>query len=214
MNYIITISREFGCNAREIARNLASRLGIPFYDKDLVDLAAEKAGVNVSVIKESDEVMNNKQNRLFDEFGYGSSTTFFSEKAISAQAAVIREIADRNESCIMFGRCADYFLREYPNVVSVFFYAPMDKRIQHIAATYGLSAKNAEKLVKKIDKQRHNYYKYVTGKNRGDRHGKHVMLDVSYYGLDATVDMLYEAVRIRFSEESKGKYKFGSLNNL
>ncbi len=211
MKYVITISREFGCNAREIARNLASALGVPFYDKDLVDLAAEKAGVDISVITESDEKMNHKQNRLFDEFGYGSSTTFFSEKAISTQAAVIREIADRNESCIMFGRCADYILREYPNVLNLFFYAPMDKRIRHIASSYGLSARNAEKMIKKIDKQRHNYYKYVTGKNRGDRHGKHVMLDVSAYGVQGSVELLYEAIRIRFSEESKEKYKFGNL---
>jgi cytidylate kinase len=199
--YIITISREFGCNAREIGRTLASRLGVPFYDKDLVDLAAEKAGVHRDVIEVSDEVMNKKQNRLFDEFGYGSSTTFFSEKAINAQAQVIHEIADRKESCIMFGRCSDYILREYPNVLNFFFYAPLDWKISHIARTYELTAKNAEKMIKRIDKQRHNYYKYVTGKNRGDRSGKHVMLDVSVYGVEGSVELLTEAVRIRFSEE-------------
>lgn len=198
--YIITISREFGCNAREIGRSLASRLGVPFYDKDLVDLAAEKAGVHRDIIKESDEVMNRKQNRLFDEFGYGSSTSFFSEKAINAQAEVIREIADRKEACIMFGRCSDYILREYPNILNFFLYAPMDWKIRHIAKTYELTEKNAEKMIKRIDKQRHNYYKYVTGKNRGDRSGKHVMLDVSVYGVEGSVELLTEAVRIRFSE--------------
>lgn len=212
MRYIITISREFGCNAREIGRSLASRLGVPFYDKDLVDLAAEKAGVNRTVITESDEVVNKNQNSLFDEFGYGSSNSFLSERAISAQAAVIHEIADKNESCVMFGRCSDYFLREYPNTLNFFLYAPMDKRIQHIAVSYELSAKNAEKMIKKIDKQRHNYYKYVTGKNRGDRHGKHVMLDVSLYGIEGSVELLYEAVRIRFEEDSVQKFKLGNLD--
>ena len=196
--YIITISREFGCNAREIGRTLASRLGVPFYDKDLVDMAAAKAGVNREVIVESDEVMNRKQSRLFDEFGYGSTTWFYSEKAINAQDAVIREIADRNVSCIMFGRCSDYVLREYPNVLNLFFYAPLEKRIDHIAKTYNLTKKNSEKMIKRIDKQRHNYYKYVTGRNRGDRQGKHVMLDVSAYSIDGTVELLCEAVRIRF----------------
>ncbi len=198
--YIITISREFGCNAREIGRSLASRLGVPFYDKDLVDLAAEKAGVHRDIIKESDEVMNKKQNRLFDEFGYGSSTSFFSEKAINAQAEVIREVADRKEACIMFGRCSDYILREYPNILNFFLYAPVDWKIKHIAGTYELTEKNAEKMIKRIDKQRHNYYKYVTGKNRGDRSGKHVMLDVSVYGVEGSVELLTEAVWIRFSE--------------
>jgi cytidylate kinase len=199
--YIITISREFGCNAREIGRTLASRLGVPFYDKDLVDLAAEKAGVHIDVIKESDEVMNKKQSRLFSEFGYGSSTTFYSEKAISAQASVIREIADRQESCIMFGRCSDYILREYPNVLNFFFYAPLKERVKHIAKTYELTEKNADKMIKRIDKQRHNYYKYVTGRNRGDRTGKHVMLDVSTYGIEGSVELICEAIRIRFSDD-------------
>ncbi len=199
-NYIITISREFGCNAREIGRTLASRLGVPFYDKDLVDLTALKAGVNSDVIKESDEIMNTKYKRLFYEFGYGSTDSFYSEKSISTQATVIREIADKREACVMFGRCSDYILREYPNVLNFFFYAPMDKKIKHIANTYELTEKNAEKMIKKIDKQRHNYYHYVTGKNRGDRSGKHVMLDVSLYGVDGSVQLLLEAIHIRFGE--------------
>lgn len=200
--YIVTISREFGCNAREIARTLASRLGVPFYDKDLVDMAADKAGVHVDIIKESDEIMNRKQNTLFNEFVYGSSTSFYSEQAIQAQAEVIREIADKKESCVMFGRCSDFILREYPNIINFFFYAPLEERIKHIAKSYDLTEKNAEKMIKRIDKQRHNYYKYVTGRNRGDRIGKHVMLDVSTYGIEGSVKLLCEAIRIRFEDEN------------
>jgi len=199
--YIITISREFGCNAREIGRSLASKLGVPFYDKELVDLTAQKAGVNREAIKESDEIMNMKQGRLFADFGYGSSTAFYSETAITTQAEVIREIADKNESCIMFGRCSDFILKEYPNVLNFFLYAPLETRIDHIALTYELSVKNSDKMIKRIDKQRHNYYKYVTGKNRGDRYDKHVMVDVNTYGVDGTVELLCEAIRIRFAEK-------------
>ncbi len=204
-NYIITISREFGCGAREIGRALASHLAIPFYDKELVDLTAEKVHINVGLLQENDEVMA-RQNRLFTEFVYGSSTSFYSEQAIAAQADVIREIADKKESCIFFGRCSDYILREYPNVIHFFFFAPMEKRIQHIAKNYELSEKNAEKMIKHIDKQRHNYYKYVTGRNRGDRTGKHVMFDVSTYGVDGSVALICDAVRIMFADETvKGK---------
>lgn len=201
--YIITISREFGCNAREITRSLASKLDIAFYDKDLVDLTAQKACLNRDIIEEFDETSNGKVKRLFDEFGYGSSTSFYSEKAITAQAAVIRQIADRRESCILFGRCSDFILREYPNVINFFFYAPLEKRIKHIADTYELTEKEAEKMIKRIDKQRHNYYKYVTGKNRGDRDYKHVMLDVSFYGLEGSVNLLYDAVQIHFGDKNK-----------
>ncbi len=197
--YIITISREFGCNAREIARRLASKLGIPFYDKDLVDLAAEKANLNRNIIEESDEVINMKQSRLFSEFGYGSSSSFYSEKAIAAQAAVIREIADK-ETCIFFGRCSDYILREYSNVFNIFLYAPIEERIKHIAESYELTDKDAEKLVKRIDVQRHNYYKYVTGKDRGDRHCKHLMIDVSNFGMESSVNLLYDATKHLFPD--------------
>ncbi len=199
--YIITISREFGCNARVVGLALASKLGVPFYDKDLVDMAAHKAGVHIDVMKESDEVMNNKQNFLFNQFVYGSDTSFYSETAINTQVSVIREVADKGESCILFGRCSDYVLREYPNVINLFFFAPLEKRIAHIAKTYELTEKEAEKMIKRIDKQRHNYYKYVTGRNRGDRQGKHLMIDVIDFGVEGSVELIEKAINIRFSED-------------
>lgn len=196
MKYVITISREFGCGAREISRKIASNLGIKLYDKDLIDETAKEAGVHVDIIKKSDE----KAGRFFKEFSYGSSTTFYSEKAIDAQAKVIRKAAER-ESCILFGRCSDYFLREYQNCFNIFLYAPFEKRIEHISREYELEEKAAEKMIKKVDRQRHNYYKYVTGKNRGDRDGKHLMIDVSYYGIDGTVELICKAVKQKFNFE-------------
>ena len=192
---IITISREFGCGAREIARKLASELGIPFYDKDLVDMAAAKAGVHVDIFKNSDEVLSSRSaSKLFREFGYGSSTAFYSDKAIAAQADVIRSIAEKPDSAILFGRCSDYILREYPNMLNFFLYAPISYRVRHIAGAYDLDAKESAKLIKRVDKQRHNYYKYVTGQNRGDRNGKNLMIDVEKFGVDGTVKMMVAAI--------------------
>lgn len=199
MKYVITISREFGCGAREIARRLASDLDVTFYDKDLVTLAAEKAQINLEVFKQTDEVLVKKSTgALFKEFGFGSSTVFYSEQAINAQADVIREIANKKESCIMFGRCADYILREYAGVLNFFLYAPLSYRIAHIAQGYELEQGEAAKLIKRVDKQRHNYYKYVTGQNRGDRTGKNMMIDVERFGVDGTVKMMKEAVDCLF----------------
>lgn len=194
MKYAITISREFGCGGREIGRKIAAEMGVKFYDKDLIDETARKAGVHIDIVKESDE----KARKFFKEFSYGSSTTFYSEKAINAQAEVIREAANK-ESCVLFGRCADYFLREYSNCINIFLYAPLQERIWHISKDYDLDLKSAEKMVKKIDRQRHNYYKYVTGRNRGDRDGKHLMIDVSYYGIDGTVELICKAVKQKFN---------------
>ncbi len=196
MKYVITISREFGCAGREIGQGISSKLGLKFYDKNLIDLVAQKAGIHVDIIKENDE----KAVKTLKEFLYGSSTSFYSEKAIQAQAEVIREVADK-ESCVLFGRCSDYFLREYPNTFNVFLYAPLENRIKHIAKNYELDQKAAEKMVKKVDKQRHNYYKYVTGKNRGDRDGKNLMIDVSYFGIQGTVDLVCKALKQQFGSD-------------
>jgi len=197
--YIITISREFGCGARIIAKKLADRLMLPYYDHELVEMAARKAGVHMDLMKGTDEMINKKQTKLLNEFVFGSSTDFYSDAAIKAQVAVICEVANAGESCILFGRCADYILREYPNVISIFLYAPLKSRIQHIASSYGLQDEGvAEKLIRKVDKQRHNYYKYVTGRNRGDRLGKDILIDVSAYGQEGSVELMYEAIRIRF----------------
>lgn len=198
--FIITISREFGSNAREVARKAASELGIEFYDKTLVDMAAERAGISRDSFLDIDQMLDKNTDCLLKSFGYGSSTQFYSDRAVKAQVDVIRDLANKRIPAIFFGRCADYILREYPNHMNVFLYAPVEARIKHMSDTYKLSRLEAEKLIKRVDRQRHNYYKYVTGKNRGDRDNKHIMIDVSAYGADLTADMICFAARRLFSE--------------
>lgn len=200
--YVITISREFGCGAREIARNLASELGVPLYDKDLVDMAARRAGVSVEMFKNTDEVVVKKNaSTLLKEYGYGSTFSFYSEAALDAQAYVIRDIANKKGSCIMFGRCADYILREHSNVTNFFLYAPMEYRIQHIADAYDIDHREAEKLIKRVDRQRHNYYKYATGRNRGDRQGKDMLIDVKTFGVEGSVKMMADAIHYLYGDK-------------
>lgn len=88
-NFNITISREFGCNAREISRILASKLGVELYDKDLVDMAAERAGISLDVFMDADKIVDSPEEQLTKSFGYGSGTAFYSDKAIQAQVEVI-----------------------------------------------------------------------------------------------------------------------------
>lgn len=198
--FIITISREFGCNAREIAREIAARLGIEFYDKTLVDMAADKAGISHDSFTDSDAVIDKYGGNLLQAFSYGSSTKFYSEKAVQAQIEVIRDLANHRGSAVFFGRCADYILREHPNHLNVFLYAPMNCRVRHMAEAYNLTELEAEKLIKRVDRQRHNYYKFVTGKNRGDRDFKHLMIDVSKFGTEGAVDLVCFAVQNKFSD--------------
>ncbi len=196
--YIITISREFGCNAREISRMTASRLNIELHDKDMVDMAADRAGINRDDFTDGDRIIDKNTKRVFNMFSYGSSTQFYSERAVMAQAEIIRELANKPESAIFFGRCSDYILRSYPNRLNVFLYAPKEFRIKHMADAYNMSDTEAGKLINRIDRQRHNYYKFVTGKNRGDRETKQLMIDVSEFGSDGAADMICYAVQRLF----------------
>ena len=88
--FIITISREFGCNAREVARKAAAELGVEFYDKDLVDMAAERAGISRDSFLDSEEMLDKNADRLLKSFGYGSSTQFYSDKAVKAQVEILQ----------------------------------------------------------------------------------------------------------------------------
>lgn len=195
--FVITIGREFGCNAREIGRQVAAKLGVKFYDKELVELAARRAGVSSSFYDNNDEHPGVKESFL-TEFGYGVSHSFYSENAINAQAYVIREIAN-SESCVMLGRCSDYFLQEFGTTLNAFVYAPLPYRIEHISSAYNLTPKEAEKMISKIDKRRHRYYKFVTGHSRGDRHGRNLMIDVEMFGIEGTVELIYEAAKMKFN---------------
>lgn len=195
--FVITIGREFGCNAREIGRQVAASLGIKFYDKELVDMAARRAGVSSSFYDNSDEHPGVKESFL-TEFGYGASHAFYSESAIEAQAYVIRTLAN-TESCVMLGRCSDYFLQEFGTTLNVFVYAPLPYRIDHISTAYNLTPKEAAKMIDRIDKRRHSYYKYVTGHARGDRHGRNLMIDVEMFGIEGTVSLICEAAKKRFN---------------
>lgn len=198
--FVITIGREFGCNAREIGRQVAAKLGVKFYDKELVDLAAERARVSEEPLSKVPEQHPVIYDNFFTEFGYGATKEFYSAKAVDAQAYVIRKIAN-TESCVMLGRCSDYFLQEFGNTLNAFVYAPLPYRVHHISEAYNLTSDEALKMIKKIDKYRHNYYKYVTGHDRGDRHGRNLMIDVDMFGVDGAVNLIYSAAIERFGED-------------
>lgn len=201
-HFIINISREFGCNAREVSRQLAAMLNVEIYDRDLIDLTARRAGINQDSFQDSDAIVDKNRRNLLQRFGYGSSTSFYSDEAIKAQADVIRELANKGSSCIFFGRCADYILREYPNRLNIFLYAPLEQRIAHVMRDYNLDAVSAKKLITRVDRQRHNYYKYVTGKNRGDRDYKQLMIDVHEFGIEGSAALLYDVIVKHFHDES------------
>lgn len=200
--FVITIGREFGCNAGEVGRRLAEKLGVHFYNnKELASKAASIVHIDEYTAMNPDRNLSKTEmlESYIEEFGYGASKAFYTQEAVEAQSFVIRKIAN-TENCVMFGRCADYFLSEFDFTLNVFLYAPEDFRIRHVSSAYDLDEAKAKKLLTKIDKARHDYYKFVTGKNRGDRHGRNLMIDMNMFSVDDAVDLIYEATKKRFEE--------------
>lgn len=194
--YVITIGREFGSSGCEIGQRLAEKLNIRYYDREILELAAKDMGVSVPDAADVEKTIYQREKNIFTKLGYNSQY-LASNQLIDAQAQIIRQIAT-DESCIIMGRCADYILKEFKYHMAVYIYAPMQVRNLHIQSTYGLDHDAAERMITEIDRQRHYYYKYVTGTNRGDRHNRDIVINSDFLGIDGTVDILYDMAVKKF----------------
>ena len=196
-HFIVTIGREFGSSGKEIGRELAWHLGVECYDRNIVEKAVEDSGLSLDVVSKAEERFAAGSSRLLSIGGLSLNSVMQMDAAVEAQSNVIKDLAEKS-SCVIIGRCADFILRDRDDVLNVFIYAPYEKRLKRIIDLYGFSKQQAERSVKRIDQQRHNYYKYVTGQDRGDRHGKQLMIDSSLFGIKGTADLLFEIVCKRF----------------
>lgn len=185
-HFVVTIGREYGSKGAEIGKKLAESLGVNYYDRDLVDKAANELGIEVEIVNEVDETIS-KRISGFDT-AYGIDHRYLSNKLIDAQSSIIEKVADR-ESCIIIGRCANYVLRDRKDCINVLIYAPFEVRVHNIMEC-GMSKKEAEKLVEKVDKKRRDYYWHVTGKERNELHDRQFMFDSNILGIDGTVEEL------------------------
>ena len=201
-NTIITIGREYGSGGHELGARLAARLGVPFYDDELIELAAEKSGFNPNYIKDTDEKSPGIFSRtvmLSRGNAYGHMTP--EDDLFIHQSAVMNELAEKG-AFVVVGRCADYILRDRKNVLKIFIYAPIEDRVKRKLAL-GADGKNEREVRKKIiaaDRQRERYYNFYTGMKWGDSRNYDICLDTSKAGIDASVDLV-----ISFLDKIKNK---------
>ncbi|MDO4292620.1 MAG: MATE family efflux transporter [Eubacteriales bacterium] len=168
---IITIAREHGSSGKQIGKLVAQKLGIPFYYKEMVALAAHESGLDREFIS---DIHKNAPDALRDL--YLSSQVI--RHAIKAQDHIIRKIAD-NGSCVIVGRAADYVLKDYPNVVRVFVHAPIKYRIGRVMEVYGDTLREARRNVRRSDKARASYYRHISGKRWGAAGNYELTIDSS-----------------------------------
>lgn len=183
---IITIQREHGSRGKQIGKLVAEELGIPFYYKEMMDLAAEESGLDQDFITD----LNTNANETFPQL-YLSSEAI--RQAVLAQAKVIRKIAEQG-SCVIVGRAADYILRDNPNVCSLFLSGNPEQRVQNIMKMYGDTYEEAQVYMHKSDEARANYYANLSGRDWHDISNYDLCLDTGI-GDQKTVEIIVDYVK-------------------
>ena len=177
-NIVISIGRETGSGGREIAKKLAKRLNISYYDKNLIDMAAEKSGMNSAILHKADEKASNPFLSPYvtrpGEYGTVNDKLFW------VQTSIIKDLTQK-ESFVIVGRCADYILEEYPDCMHIFVYAPLKDRIERIKDRYMLESDDvAKKEIMREDKYRRSYYQYYSDRKWGGREGKDLLINSAF----------------------------------
>lgn len=204
MKTIITIGRQFGTGGHQIGTELAKELGIPFYDKELLEKAAKDSGLCKDLFESQDErptgsflfslVMDTYSTNRYPTGLYSDMP--LNQKIFLAQFDAIKSIAE-NGPCVMIGRCADYALEFNPNCLSVFLRSDIKHRIRRVAQLYDLPDAKAKDKIIKADKARASYYNYYTNKKWGDIESYNLSIDTGLYGINGTIDLIKKAIEIK-----------------
>ena len=205
---IITIGSQYGSAGLEIGKKLAEELGVNLYDKEMLKRAAKESGLCEELFETHDEKPTNSflYSLVMDTYSLGYSSSSYADMPINhkvflAQFDAIKKIANEGP-CVMVGRCADYALEDYKNVINVFIYADMDQRIRRIAQKYDLTDAKAKDIIIKTDKKRASYYNYYTNKEWGDAKGYDLCLNSGKLGVYGTVKAIIEYMKIRNGVEN------------
>ena len=208
-NTIITIGREFGSAGREIGYKIADDFGIKLYDKEMLNRAAKESGICEELFEAHDEKPTNSflYSLVMDTYSLGYSSGSYTDMPINhkvflAQFDAIKKIASEGP-CILVGRCADYALEEFDNVLTVFIHAKMEARLRRIARIYNLTDAKAKEMIQKTDKQRSSYYNYYTNKKWSDAESYDICLDSSVLGIEGTAEAIKQLVAIKESDREK-----------
>ena len=202
-NWVITIGREYCSGGAATGIAVAEALGIAYYDKNIVDEAADLGKIDVNTAWKHDE-------KPVNFVSMASFMSFFNEnyypddpdlmmpvgmKVAAAQSLAIEQIAER-EPCVIVGRCADFVLRNRDYVFNVFLRADLDKRVERVMDLHKLDASSAKKLIRQTDKTRASYYKGHTQQVWGDPANYHLVLNVGKFGIEGSAKIIVDSVRM------------------
>lgn len=205
MKSIVTISREFGSGGREIGKLLASELDVPFYDKELLELASKQSGICKELFVKHDESYTNSflfslvmGNYPTAQDGRINPELPLNHKIFLAQFDTIKKIGEEGP-CVIVGRCADYVLRSYPNVIDIFLMGDMADKKKRILGRYDIEKNKVEDFIKKTDKRRASYYNYYTDMKWGNASNYDICINTSRLGIEGTVKLIRHYIDVRES---------------
>ena len=194
-NLVITIGRQYGSGGAEIGKRLAQELGIKFYDKELINLAAKESGFSEQILKDYDERPTNSflyslslGSYSYDSAAYGNINVPITDKVFMAQAQIIRDLAAK-EPCVIIGRCAESVLKNHDALLSVFIHSDIDRRIERICEKKNVTRDKASDMIKKIDKKRASYHNYFSDGRWGEAAEYDICLD-SKMGIENDVKII------------------------
>ena len=189
---VVTVSREYGSGGRYVAKLLSEKLGVKFYDKEIVTKLAEETGLSEEYIEENEQkrgILSTLENDQVT--GLSSKDELFIK-----ETELIKKLA-RKDSCVIVGRCADFILKNNRNVVKVFVYSDMEDKIKRATKFYGLNKEKAEKEIKNIDKQRANHYKYYTEREWKEYSNYDICINSDTFGVEKSADIIYDMIQNR-----------------
>ena len=201
-DFVITIARGFGSGGRTVGKLLSGRLAVDYYDSDLIKLASEESGINIALFGRADERVKaglfKRYNRSYGEYLLPPDSEEFvsDDNLFNYQAKIIKDLAEK-ENCIIIGRCADYILRSYSNVVRVFVYADRKTCIKNVVELYGIKPEDAESRIENIDRQRAAYYKYYTGREWTDPRNYDLCINTSKLDFEACADVIQDFLKTK-----------------
>lgn len=180
---VITISREYGSGGHYVGELLAKRMGINFYDKNLINLISKKSGLSKEYVE-----ANNQKLASFKYIDNNDDRIFIAEEK------VIKDLA-KKESCVIVGRCADYILKDNKDTIKVFLYSSSQDKVKRAVKYYNLEEDKALKEINKINNERAKHYKYYTNRDWYDFANYDIALNVDYLGVEKTAELLEQVIR-------------------
>ena len=203
MNSVITISSEFGSGGREIGKRLSEKLDVPFYDKELLELASKESGICRELFDRNDEAYTNSflYSLVMGSYpvsadGRISPEMPMNQRIFLAQFDTIKNIAKQGP-CVIVGRCADYVLKNEKNVINFFITGNTAEKKRRILERYDIEKNKVEDFIKKTDKRRASYYNYYTDMKWGEARNFDLCINTSKTGIDGAVELMTAYIGIK-----------------